>query len=70
MEVPLAYRIMEVARKQALDALAGAGHDPMGGMYLFLESIVADLNQRHHLDLRPRVPRAMTSQKRSGIASG
>lgn len=34
-----------------------------------LAEIVTDLNQRHDLGLGARIPRAMSSQRRSGIAS-
>ncbi len=45
---------------------------PVGERYRLeqgLEAIVADLNARHDLGLGPRVPHALSSQKRSGIAS-
>lgn len=41
----LAYRVMDAAREQALKSLAGEGHDPLAGMLLFLESVVADGTQ-------------------------
>jgi hypothetical protein len=40
-----AYRTIERARQEAVDALAGQGHDPMGAMFLFLESVIADGTQ-------------------------
>ena len=40
-----AYRVIEAAREEAVKSLAGQGHDPMGAMYLFLESVVGDGTQ-------------------------
>lgn len=37
-----AYRIMDAAREQALQSLAGTGVDPLAGMLLFMESIMGD----------------------------
>ncbi len=37
-----AYKMMDAAREQALQSLAGTGVDPLGGMLLFMESIMGD----------------------------
>lgn len=45
LSVADAYRVIEAARDEAVHALAGQGHDPMGAMFLFLESIIGDGTQ-------------------------
>lgn len=40
-----AYRVIDAAREQAIQALAGQGHDPMGDVFLFLKSVMGDGTQ-------------------------
>lgn len=56
-----AYRVIEAAREQAVQALAGQGHDPMGAMFLFLESVIADGTQpmQHRLNAAGNVIRML-----------